>query len=96
MIKAPCLKKCFSKNLIVRWRSNFFFINLLPECPNTNPSISPKQAPSVATPATRIGEYKFPPVIIVKNAGADTKKVALDTKFTTNNPNNPRDEASLK
>lgn len=58
--------------------------------------MSPKQAPSAATIATRIGEYRFPPAIIVKNAGAETKKVALDIKFTKNNPSNPRDEASLK
>ncbi len=81
---------------MVLWRSNFFFVNFLPECPNANPSISPKQAPREATPATRIGEYKLPPVIIVKNAGAETKKVALDTKFTINNPSNPKDGASLK
>lgn len=96
MIKAPCLWKCFSRNLTVLCLSNFFFVNFLPECPNANPSISPKQAPTDATTATRTGEYRLPPVIIVKNAGAETKKVALETKFTINIPSNPRDEASLK
>ena len=96
IIKTPCLWKCFSKNLIVLCRSSFFFVKRLPECPNANPSISPKHAPAAAIAATRIGKYKFPPVIIVKNAGAETKKVALDMKFAINIPNNPRDEASLK
>lgn len=96
IIKTPCRWKCFSKNLIVLWRSNFFLVSLLPKCPNANPSISPKHAPVAAIAATKIGEYKLPPEIIVKNAGAETKKVALDIKFTTNIPNNPSDVASLK
>jgi hypothetical protein len=58
--------------------------------------MSPKHAPIAATAATRIGEYKFPPAIIVKNAGAETKKVALETKFMISKPSNPNDEACLK
>lgn len=81
---------------MVLWRSNFFLVNLRPECPNRYPSMSPKHAPTAATIATRMGEYKFPPAITVKNAGAETKKVALETKFTINKPNNPKDEACLK
>lgn len=38
----------------------------------------------------------LPPVIIVKNAGPEIKKPALDIKFIINKPNNPRDEACLK
>jgi hypothetical protein len=58
--------------------------------------MSPRQAPIAATNATKIGEYKFPPAIIVKNAGPETKKPALETKLTMNKPNRPKDEASLK
>jgi hypothetical protein len=58
--------------------------------------MSPRHAPIAATAATRMGEYKFPPAIIVRKAGAETKKVALETKFIINKPNNPNDDACLK
>lgn len=58
--------------------------------------MSPKQAPKAAINATKMGEYIFPPAIIVRNAGPETKNPALETRFIINKPNNPKDRAFLK
>lgn len=64
--------------------------------PNAKLTVSPTVAPKDETKATKIGGYKLPPATTVRNAGADTKKDALDTKLTINNPINPKDVDCLK
>jgi len=69
---------------------------LCPAKPNAKPIESPAVAPKDETKATRIGGYRFPPATTVRNAGADTKKDALETKFTRNNPISPKDFDTAK
>ena len=92
----PCFLKCFSKILNHFFFSSLCLVNLCPAKPNAKPMQSPVVAPKEDTRATKTGEYRFPPATTVRNAGADTKKDALDTKLTINNPINPKDADSLK
>jgi hypothetical protein len=79
---------------------NFFLslcsVKRLPEYPKKKEIISPKAAPKDAIRATRRGGYIDPPAITVKNAGPETKKVALEARLIKNIPINPREIASLK
>jgi hypothetical protein len=51
---------------------------------------SPADAPKEAIKATKRGGYKDPPAITVKNAGPETKKVALEKKLIINIPRSPK------
>lgn len=100
MAKTKIIIVSYALNRFSKTVNQVFFLRLysarcLPECPKKNETISPNEAPNEATSATKSGEYMEPPAITVKNAGPETKNVALETKLIKKMPKSPKLTASL-